>query len=572
MGASGGGGGIEAAPLLAAEQCGAEGVKTRRRRGGWRSARFVMGAAAAERFASSGVSANLITYLTGPLAMPTAAASEAVNTWSGFASVLPLLGAFIADEYLGRYRTVVFSSLLYLLGLGMLIISVILNPSSWRGCDGNGDKEHCSSSNPVLVILFFSSLYISAIALGGVRPCTQAFGADQFDDEDPEECKSRSSFFNWWDCVVCFGNSLSYLTLIYVQENVSWGLGFGITCIFMVVSLLVFLLGSKTYRYRVEESGKSPLVRVARVFICAAKNWRLKYPLSLAAEEETTVASSDKFKFLDKALFTTSVENREDPIRDRVECSITDVNEAKGLLKLLPIWCVCLPYAVVFAQLTTFFTQQGSTMERSIGSHFQVPAAVLQTLTNLSITLLIPIYDLIFVPVVKTFTGKPSGITTLQRIGCGMFISVVCMVVAALVEKRRLDVAFDFGLIDNQGAMVPMSIWWLAPQYLLRGLADVFIFVGMQEFFYDQVPNGLKSIGVGIHWTVIGVGNFLSSLLISILENATSASGQGSWFPNNINKGHLDYFYMLLAAINIASMLLFMYFAKLHTYNRWSNI
>ncbi|KAK9095942.1 hypothetical protein Sjap_021439 [Stephania japonica] len=513
-----------------------------------------------------------MTYLTGPLAMSTAAASENVNAWSGFASMLPLLGAFLADDFLGRYRTVVFSSLLYLMGLGMLTISVLLNPSSWRSCGGNGDKVHCSSSNPILVILFFSSLYVSAIAQGGVRPCTQAFGADQFDEEDPEERKSRSSFFNWWDCAVCFGNSLSYLTLIYVQENVSWGLGFGITCIFMLVSLLLFLLGSKTYRYRVEETGKSPLVRVARVFIRAAKNWRLKYPLSLVAEEETTVASSDQFKFLEKALIATSVENRGESIRDRVECSVSDVNEAKGLLKLLPIWCTCLPYAVVYAQLTTFFTKQGSTMERSIGSHFQVPPAVLQTFTNLSITLLIPIYDLIFVPIVRTFTGKPSAITTLQRIGCGMFISAVCMVVTALVEKRRLDVAFAFGLIDDQGATVPMSIWWLAPQYLLRGVADVFIFVGMQEFFYDQVPNGLKSIGIGLHWSVIGVGNFLSSLLISILEKATSTSGQGSWFPNNINKGHLDYFYGLLAAINITSMLLFMYFAKLHTYNRWNTI
>ena len=131
-----------------------------------------------------------------------------------------------------------------------------------------------SCSTKSQVILFFISLYLVAIGQGGHKPCVQAFGADQFDEKHPKEHRARSSFFNWWYFTMVAGAAATLSILTYIQDNYSWVLGFGIPCVIMIIALIVFLLGTMTYRFNIKDNDKSPFLRIGRVFVAAARNWQ----------------------------------------------------------------------------------------------------------------------------------------------------------------------------------------------------------------------------------------------------------------------------------------------------------
>ncbi|GFP81270.1 protein nrt1/ ptr family 5.10, partial [Phtheirospermum japonicum] len=506
------------------------------------------GVGATERFAYYGIGSNLITYLTGPLGQSTAAAAANINIWSGTGLLLPLLGAFVAESFLGRYRTIVLSSLLYILALGLLTTSAFLEHQG----DSNINPQ---SANQLDILFFYVSLYLMAIGQGAYKPCIMAFGADQFDDQDPKELKSRSSFFNWWYFGLCAGPLAALLALNYIQDNVSWGIGFGIPCISMAIALAIFMLGTKSYRYRIKTDEKCAVHRVGQVFIKAAINWRVIRSTSGYddEEEQDTVPHlrSQQFKSLNKALLAPEEVS-----------SISEIEESKALVKLLPLWATALPFALVLAQPSTLFTKQGITMDRSIGSKFDLPAASLQYTIGVTIILFIPIYDRVFVPLAQKITKTPSGITQLQRIGTGLFSCTLSIVTAALVERKRLQIASLYGLSDSPNAKIPMSFWWLMPQYVIFGISDVFALIGLQELFYDQMPCGLKAVGLSVYLSILGIGSFLSSILICFIQRVTSEGGKQGWFSDNTNRAHLDYFYWLLGGLNAIGFLAFLYYAK----------
>ncbi|CAM0948852.1 unnamed protein product [Alopecurus aequalis] len=493
--------------------------------GGWRSARFVVVLEVTSGFAFYGVQANLIMYLTGPLGHSNAAAAMAVNAWVGTASLMPLLGAFVADSWLGRYRSIILAFTLYVLGYGMMTLASTLPVL----VDGPSSGP-CS----LQVALFYTSLYLVALAQGADYPCALAFAADQFDPNDPREHAARSSFFNWWYFCLAVGTTVALGGVGYLQEYFGWGIGYGMLCTTVLCGVIVFLIGTSTYRLYTPTSGASnPVTLLARrIMSSLVKDHRQD-------EEAAAIAKQ--------------------------------AEEARSMLHLLSIWAACLSYGIVFAQIMTLFNKQGRTLDRRIIGSLELPSAALLLFGPATILVFVPFYDMVLVPLLRSVMANSSGLTMLQRLGTGIVLSLAAVSTAALVESRRLEVAREHGLLDSADATVPMSWMWLLPQHVMMATASVFAEIGMQEFFYDQMPHELRSLGLALYYSVLGIGNFISVFLISLIECVTRSAGRESWFADNLNRAHLDYFYCLLAGLNATGLALFLWRASSYAYNNNNN-
>ncbi|XP_038887496.1 protein NRT1/ PTR FAMILY 5.2-like isoform X1 [Benincasa hispida] len=541
----------------------------RSKTGRWRACSFIVAYEVFERMAYYGIATNLVVYLTDRLHQGIVTSANNVTNWIGTVWMTPIIGAYIADAYLGRYWTFVTASAIYLVGMVLLTMAVTLPalrppPCGNEGKDGQCDKQ----ASPLQVGIFYSALYIIALGTGGTKPNISTMGADQFDDFEPKERTQKLSFFNWWMFSIFFGTLFSNTFLVYIQDNVGWGLGYGIPTIGFSVSVLVFLIGTPFYRHKLPSG--SPFNRIAKVIVAAVKKRNVPIPddskelheLNLedyTNSKKSRIDHTHSLRFLDKAAVRSATSSA------WTLCTVTQVEETKQIIKMMPILAVTFIPSALVAQVGTLFIKQGATLDRSMGPHFEIPAASLSAFITIFMLISIVVYDRFFVPFARQFTKNPRGITLLQRMGIGLVLQITVMVVACIAERMRLKTIRENHTF-KQNDQVPLTIFILLPQFAITGIADAFAEVAKLEFFYDQAPEGMKSLGTSYFTSSLGIGHFLSSFLLKTVADITTKN-HSNWVLDNLNVSHLDHYYALLAILGVINFFFFLVAAKFYVYN-----
>uniref|UniRef100_A0A0E0QVL1 Major facilitator superfamily (MFS) profile domain-containing protein n=1 Tax=Oryza rufipogon TaxID=4529 RepID=A0A0E0QVL1_ORYRU len=515
--------------------------------GNWRACFFILGAEFTQCLCFSAVVKNLVRYLTSVLQESNVNAARSVSTWIGTCFFTPLIGAFLADTFWGRYRTIVICLSVYSIGMLILTTSASL-PFLLHDSYNNGDD--------IRRVVAYLGLYLIALGAGGIKPCMSALGADQFDGADPVERVTKGSFFNYYYFSNNMGTLLSTTVLVWVQDNIGWGIGFATPMLLMGFGLSMFVAGRRVYRYR--KLGRSPLTRVSQVVVAAARNHRLKLPddssllheLPSLTEGGYRIQHTTRFRFLDKAAIPSDSDDNSpvqpDPWR---LCTVSQVEELKMLLRVFPVWASLLVFFVVTAQMSSTLIEQSAAMDGRIGP-FTVPPASLATFNVVAVLIWVPVYDAVLVPLARRATGNDRGLSHLQRIGVGLALSAVAMAYSAQVERRRRRPAAE---------EEAMSIMWQAPCYLVLGMAEVFTSIGMLEFFYERSPGSMKSLGTSLAHLAVATANYLNSGVLGVVVAATTRGGGAGWIPDNLDEGHLDYFFWMMALVSVLNLLQFLH-------------
>ncbi|XVF79867.1 hypothetical protein PTKIN_Ptkin15bG0024600 [Pterospermum kingtungense] len=538
------------------------------RTGGWRSAMFILVNQGLVTLAFAAVEVNLVLFSKSVLRQTNAEAANTFSRWMGSVYLFSLMGAFLSDSYLGKYLTCLTFQVLYLVGLVALSLVTQLFLLKPKGCGKLG--ELCDPHSPSEISMFYVAIYLIALGNGAPEPALAAFGADQFDEEDNEEKQSKNSFYSYFYVALNLGSLVAETVLAYIQNNGNWILGFWIcaTCAMLAFSLLL----SGTLRYRHFKTVGNPISRFSQVIVASMRKINLKVPADggglyeVQRQEGTNngvrrIIHTDGFKFLDRAAIISPadmflVTNKgTETANPWYLCTITQVEEVKCILRLLPIWLCAILSSVVFIQMLSLFVEQAAAMNTTV-SNFHIPPSTMFAFDIVSTSAFILLYDKLIIPLyIKLTKREPNPPSELQRIGIGIAIAMVSMITAGIVEQQRLKQHANNH--NGHQETSALTIFWQIPQYVLVGVSEALVYVAQMEFFASQTPNGLKSLGIGLSMCSSAMGSYICSMILTAVMAITSKNGKPGWVPSDLNDGHLDRYFFLLAALTAFNLVLF---------------
>ncbi|CAO2183746.1 unnamed protein product [Urochloa humidicola] len=517
--------------------------------GGWVAAALALGIELCERLSTTGIAVNLVTYLTGTMHLPSAAAANVVTDFMGTSFLLCLLGGFLADSFLGRYLTIAIFALVQAIGTGLLAVSTEVRQLRPPPCAAGGP---CEQATGLQMGVLYVCLYLIALGTGGLKSSVSGFGTDQFDERDARERAAMGLFFNRFFFFISVGTLLAVTVLVYVQDHVGRSWAYGICAGAMLLAITVFLSGTRRYRYK--RGSGSPIVHILQVLVAATRKRHIKQPLAASAlyedrPDHARIPHTTQFLCLDRAAVIAGDDDNEvgrdgQPAPNPWKlCSVSRVEEVKMVARLMPVWATTILFWTIYAQMITFSVEQATTMDRRIGG-FDIPAASLTVFFVGAIMLTLAVYDRVVVPLCRSLATGRQGLTNLEKIGIGLVFSIAGMAAAAFCEKKRLATASA----AHESSPLPISVFMLTPQFLLVGAGEAFIYTGQLDFFITRSPKGMKTMSTGLFLTTLALGFFLSSALVSLVKGCTT------WLGDTIDYSRLDYFYWLLAVLSVINL------------------
>jgi POT family proton-dependent oligopeptide transporter len=232
---------------------------------------YIIGNEAAERFSFYGMRTILVVFMaqylvymdgSGGRALSGNQAVEYYHQFTSWVYFTPLLGALLADIFLGKYRTILWLSMVYCLGHAALACMGTYGNSPWW---------------------LFSGLFLICIGSGGIKPCVSAHVGDQFGKRNS---RLIPRIYNWFYFSINFGSFFSTLLTPWLLEKHGPHWAFGVPGVLMAIATFMFWLGRKRFvhippsgigffREAFSRDGLVALGKLGPLFVFIAVFWSL---------------------------------------------------------------------------------------------------------------------------------------------------------------------------------------------------------------------------------------------------------------------------------------------------------
>jgi proton-dependent oligopeptide transporter, POT family len=212
----------------------------------------------AERFCFYGINAMLTLFLVQYLHFGEAEGATWGSLFKFGAYSFPLLGAIVSDVFLGKFRTVLAFSLVYVVGCVALALS---------------------RDSHALAI----GLFLVAFGTGGIKPCVATNVGDQFTEANQHLIERA---FSWFYLAINAGSTISILLCPLLLPAYGPTVAFGLPAAMMLVATIVFWLGRNRYavvpaagmawlRDVFSWNGLSTILRLCLIFVFTTVFWAL---------------------------------------------------------------------------------------------------------------------------------------------------------------------------------------------------------------------------------------------------------------------------------------------------------
>ena len=453
---------------------------------------YIIATEGCERFSFYGMRNILTPFLVStlllylPLGERALAAKDVFHTFVIGVYFFPLLGGWLGDRLWGKYRTILWLSLVYVAG---------------HACLALFDNHRTG---------FYTGLFLIALGSGGIKPLVSAFVGDQFDSSNKHRAKLVYDAFYW---IINFGSFFASLLMPIFLRDLGPAIAFGIPGALMAIALLVFWLGRHRY-VRVPPTPPNPhsLLRVARSALLARVPGQARPGLWIAilgiVAALFALAVIPQLGFVISAclalgalLVFGGIGTALQLERARGIHPDEAVDGVRGVLRVLVVFALTTPFWSLFDQKASTWVLQGAEMTKPAWFH----EAQMQALNPLLVLILIPLNNTLLFPLLRRFGIEP---TALRRMGAGIALAALAWVAAGM-----LQLALDGG--------DAVSIAWQVLPYALLTLGEVLVSATGLEFAYSQAPPSMKGSIMSFWMLAVTFGNLWVLLADAGVRNDT---------------------------------------------------